>query len=216
MSELLSGLLPLAEQLGLSPGRSQLDELKVFSELLLQWNARINLTGARDLRQVVEEHLPDSLAMSRLVPEGSRLVDVGSGGGLPAIPFGILRRDVEITLVEPRAKRVAFLRTAVRTLALRGQVVEGRAEELIGRGVDYEVAASRATLPPAEWLPLGAKLAGRVLVFAARERDVVAGPGCVLETGLAYETLDGRPRWVGSFVSRGTLESPVPRGTPQD
>src|SRR4029079_16814605 len=94
-----------------------------FWSLLLTWNARINLTGAGTRDELLGEHFPDALAMASLVPPGARLVDVGSGGGLPAVPLSVLRPDLGLTLVEPRAKRVAFLRTAVRTLGLKAEVV---------------------------------------------------------------------------------------------
>src|SRR5436853_71284 len=89
-----------------------------FYELLLVWNRQINLTGARSLDELLSEHLPDSFALSRLVPQSASVADVGSGGGLPAIPFALLRPDASLTLFETRAKRVAFLRTAIRELGV--------------------------------------------------------------------------------------------------
>ena len=85
-----------------------------FCRLLIAWNVRVNLTGARTVAEVVGEHVVDAFAMARLVPPGSSVVDVGAGGGLPGVAFAILRPDARLTMVEPRAKRVAFLRTAVR------------------------------------------------------------------------------------------------------
>jgi len=81
-----------------------------FCRLLIAWNVRVNLTGARTVAEVVGEHVVDAFAMARLVPPGSSVVDVGAGGGLPGVAFAILRPDARLTMVEPRAKRVAFLR----------------------------------------------------------------------------------------------------------
>src|SRR6185295_9811748 len=106
----------------------------------------INLTGARTLDELAADHLPDAFALAEAVPPGAALVDVGSGGGLPALPFAVLRPDVRLTLVEPRAKRVAFLRTAVRELGLAGELVAGHAADLPAGA--FDVAASRATFPP--------------------------------------------------------------------
>src|SRR5262245_43256369 len=67
------------------------DALLAYGRLLLSWSARINITGARSLRELVTEHLPDAFALASRIGEGEpRIVDVGSGGGLPAIPLAIL------------------------------------------------------------------------------------------------------------------------------
>ncbi len=149
----------------------QADALLAYCDLLLQWNVRINLTGARSVEELVDGHLVDALVLAREVHSGTA-VDVGAGGGLPGVPFAVLRPDVALTLVEPRAKRVAFLRTAVRELRLSQVVVEqARVEDLVGRRL-FDAAWSRATFAPAEWLPKGLSLVvpgGRVFVLAHEE-----------------------------------------------
>ncbi|HJX55169.1 MAG TPA: 16S rRNA (guanine(527)-N(7))-methyltransferase RsmG [Polyangia bacterium] len=173
-----------------------------FCRRLIEWNASVNLTGAQSVAEAIGEHVVDSFAMARLVPPGSSVVDVGAGGGLPGLPFAIVRPDARLTVVEPRAKRVAFLRTAVREFQLTSvEVVRERAEGL-GRG-GFDVAASRATFPPEEWLGLGLGLvrpAGLVLVFAGhawRPED----PSLRAASVLGYETASGRTRWIGAFCS---------------
>jgi 16S rRNA (guanine527-N7)-methyltransferase len=173
-----------------------------FFELLLLWNQRINLT----LSELVDEHLPDSFGLAGLVPAGARVVDVGSGGGLPAVPFALLRPDASLTLVEPRAKRVAFLRTALRELGLTADLLEARAEDLAPGS--YDCAASRATFPPDQWLAVGRRLVrpgGRVVVF------VNAGPGVVPRELPAPAA---RVDWlVPGERPRAALAYDVPRGT---
>jgi 16S rRNA (guanine527-N7)-methyltransferase len=145
--------------------------VRTFFELLLRWNERINLTGAQSLAVLAEEHFPDSLALARLVPHQAALVDIGSGGGLPALPFAILRPDVPLTLVEPRAKRVAFLGQAVRELGLRASVLPQRLEAVAGQ---FAVAASRATFAPGEWRQLGQRLVepgGLLVCFLGEQPD---------------------------------------------
>jgi 16S rRNA (guanine527-N7)-methyltransferase len=149
-----------------------LRRLDRFCARLLEWNARINLTGARDLATLREEHLPDAFAMAQVVPAGSAVIDVGSGGGLPAVPFACLRPDCAVTLVEPRAKRTAFLRTVTRELGTPTTVVEGRLEALDPDQHRHDVASSRATFAPEEWLALAPRLVrpgGLVLVFTTPE-----------------------------------------------
>jgi 16S rRNA (guanine527-N7)-methyltransferase len=165
---LAEGVSALAASFSQEIDPTTVERVATFGELLLRWNARINLTGARNSEELLREHFPDSFAMAALVPLASSLVDVGSGGGLPALPFSLLRPDVSLTVVEPRAKRVAFLRTAVRELGLAVTVVSGRAEEVNER---FSVASSRATFPPPEWLSVGSALVrpGGEVLFLVHE-----------------------------------------------
>jgi 16S rRNA (guanine527-N7)-methyltransferase len=158
-----------------------------FVDLLHTWNARINLTGARTVAAIIEEQLPDSFALARLVPAGARLVDVGSGGGLPAIPFGLLRRDVALTLTEPRSRRRAFLATALRELGLVAQLRQERAEALPPGA--FQGASARAVLPPVEWLEAGLRLVepgGQVFVFLGDEPGWVPRAGATISGELRY------------------------------
>jgi 16S rRNA (guanine527-N7)-methyltransferase len=152
--------------------------------------------------EVIGEHVVDSFAMARLVPRGSSIVDVGAGGGLPGLPFAITRPDARVTVVEPRAKRVAFLRTAVRELQLAStEVVCERAGGLDQGG--FDVAASRATFPPEEWLGLGLSLVrpeGLVLVFAGQAWRP-ENSSLRTSAALSYLTASGRSRWIGAFCS---------------
>jgi len=176
--------------------------LAAYLDLFLDWNARINLSGAKSLNDLIEDHLPDGFAMASLVPAGSRVCDIGSGGGLPGLPFAILRPDCKVVLVEPRAKRTAFLNAAVRAAACGNVAVERiRLEEMgVGR---FDVAASRATFPPLEWLEAAKVLlapGGSTLVFAVSE---VKGTSAlaVLRQAVEYQTGKGSPRWLGMLCS---------------
>jgi 16S rRNA (guanine527-N7)-methyltransferase len=93
----------------------------------------------------------NSAAVSEAVPSGARVVDVGSGAGLPGIPLGLARPDLTLTLVEPMARRVEFLEEAVADLDRPWRVVRGRAEEkavvaTVGP-VDVVTARAVAALP---------------------------------------------------------------------
>jgi 16S rRNA (guanine527-N7)-methyltransferase len=162
--ELSDAVHGLAKPFGLTIDETAVSGIAGFCQLLLRWNARINLTGARTWQELVRDHLPDSFALATLVPQAARVLDVGTGGGLPAVPFAILRPDVQLTLLEPRAKRVAFLRAATRELCVAARVVTGRAEEI---NETFDVVGSRATFAPREWFLVGPRLVdpGGVLVF---------------------------------------------------
>jgi 16S rRNA (guanine527-N7)-methyltransferase len=159
--------------------------LAAYVQLLLRWNVRINLTGARDAGEILRDHLPDSFALSALVPDSARVVDVGSGGGLPALPFALLRPEAILTLVEPRAKRVAFLRTAVRELGLQSTVVAGRMEDL---SETFAVAGARATFPPEEWWRKGQSLVapGGQLVFFLNDPSEIPFPSSAPHRRVTY------------------------------
>jgi 16S rRNA (guanine527-N7)-methyltransferase len=154
---------------------AQIGALSSYVHSLLRWNARINLSAARSVEAVVTEHLPDAFALAQKLDGAERLIDVGSGGGLPAIPLAVLCRRLTVELVEPIAKKAAFLRTAVRELGLGDRVSvrvtrgEAMAEALpADPSAAFDVAISRATLPPHKWLALGRRLVrpgGRVIVL---------------------------------------------------
>jgi 16S rRNA (guanine527-N7)-methyltransferase len=154
---------------------AQVAALSSYGDSLLRWNARINLTAASSIDVVVREHFPDAFALALKLDGAARVIDVGSGGGLPAIPLAVLRPLLALELVEPIAKKAAFLRTAIRELDLGGRVsVRGGRGEAVAQVVSsdpsagFDAAISRATLPPPKWLALGRRLVrpgGRVFVL---------------------------------------------------
>jgi 16S rRNA (guanine527-N7)-methyltransferase len=111
------------------------------------------LIGPREVPRLWERHMFNSAVVAEVVPRGARVVDVGSGAGLPGIPLGIARPDLELTLVEPMARRVEFLEEVVGALAapagLRWRVVRGRAEERsVAKAVGpVDVVTARAVAP---------------------------------------------------------------------
>jgi 16S rRNA (guanine527-N7)-methyltransferase len=113
------------------------------------------LIGPREVGRLWERHVLNSAAVAEAVPEGARVVDVGSGAGLPGIPLGLARSDLRITLVEPMARRVEFLTEVVSDLdgspggAPRFAVVRGRAEErsVVAAVGPVDVVTARAVAP---------------------------------------------------------------------
>jgi 16S rRNA (guanine527-N7)-methyltransferase len=111
------------------------------------------LIGPREVPRLWERHVLNSAAVAEAIPAGARVVDVGSGAGLPGIPLGLARPDITLTLVEPMARRVEFLEEALRDLA-DGQtppwrVIRGRAEEkaVISAVGPVDVVIARAVAP---------------------------------------------------------------------
>ena len=111
------------------------------------------LIGPREVPRLWERHVLNSAAVAEAVPQGARVVDVGSGAGLPGIPLGLARPDVALTLVEPMARRVEFLEEIAAELAapagLRWRVVRGRAEDraVVTAVGTVDVVTARAVAP---------------------------------------------------------------------
>jgi len=118
--------------------------LLAYLALLDKWNRTHNLTAIRDERRMVSHHLLDSLAVLPRLPQqpGLRLLDVGSGGGLPGIPLAVARPDWRVTLLDSNRKKCAFLRQAAAELGLANvEVVASRAEAYApAQGFDVVIA----------------------------------------------------------------------------
>jgi len=142
-------LEPFLEQ-PLSP--SQLDQISTYIDLLLRWNARINLTAIREEEEIVTRHFGESFFLARhLLPAGApliapsamsgprspnptRVLDIGSGAGFPALPLKIWAPHLHLTLIESNHKKAAFLREVTRALTLTSiNVITDRAEILACR-----------------------------------------------------------------------------------
>jgi len=107
------------------------EQLMAYAELLTKWNRTYNLTAIRDPLEMVSRHLLDSLAVLPHLPigDGAAVADVGSGAGLPGIPFAIARPKWRVTLNDSIQKKAAFLRQTAIELGLRNvEVHEGRVE----------------------------------------------------------------------------------------
>ena len=161
-----------ASDVALSPELA--DRLLTYLDLLALWNRRVNLT-AFDLSapsdEAINRLLIEPLAAARLVRAGDRrTLDIGSGGGSPAVPLMMAVPRIEMTLVEARAKKAAFLREVIRTLSLPATVEVARVGELAASGSAglFDVVMFRAVrADQALWRAVERLLAsgGRVLWF---------------------------------------------------
>lgn len=126
-----------------------LDQAVVFAQLLTDHGVERGLIGPREVERLWERHLLNSAVIAELLPQNCRVVDVGSGAGLPGIPLAIARPDLKLTLLEPMARRVAWLDEVVETLDLSVTVIRGRAEEASVREqlFDIDVVTARAVAP---------------------------------------------------------------------
>jgi 16S rRNA (guanine527-N7)-methyltransferase len=141
--------------LGLSPELTS--PLLGYLSLLQQWNSAYNLTAVRDPAKMIGLHLLDSLSILPWI-QGERLVDIGSGAGLPGIPLAIARPDLQVSLVEPVGKKARFLREAVRRLELANVRVHACRAEQVDEAGSFDCLTARALGSLADLIGFGGHL----------------------------------------------------------
>ena len=158
---LLQGLKPL--QIELTP--EQTDMLLAYHGLLVKWNKAYNLTAVRDPAAMINRHLIDSLSILPWIGEG-RLLDVGSGPGLPGIPLAICRPDLAVTTLDSNGKKTRFQVQVKAELGLENlSVINGRVESV--QEPAFDMVVSRAFASLADMLTLSGHLCTREGVFLA-------------------------------------------------
>jgi 16S rRNA (guanine527-N7)-methyltransferase len=120
-----------------------------YAELLTTDGVVRGLIGPREAPRLWDRHLLNCAVVAEMIPHGASVLDVGSGAGLPGIVLAVARPDVTVTLVEPLARRTAFLTEAVDSLGLGATVtvVRARAEEAARDGIKADVVTARAVAP---------------------------------------------------------------------
>ncbi|HET6593222.1 MAG TPA: 16S rRNA (guanine(527)-N(7))-methyltransferase RsmG [Xanthomonadales bacterium] len=165
---------------GLDPG--QRSQLLGFLEILQRWNRSYNLTAVRDPVEMVSRHLLDSLSVLPWV-SGSRLLDAGTGAGLPGVPLAIARQELEVVLLDSAGKKIRFLNQVVRELQLpNAHPVQSRLEAY-GPDAGFDVIISRAFSSLAAFAGAARHLAGGARLLAMKGRYPAA-------------ELDDLPGWV--------------------
>ncbi|MEV6691304.1 16S rRNA (guanine(527)-N(7))-methyltransferase RsmG [Micromonospora sp. NPDC051196] len=206
----------------------RLDLAAAYAELLVTDGVVRGLIGPREAPRIWDRHLLNCAVVGELIPTDATVIDVGSGAGLPGLVLAIARPDLQVTLLEPLARRTAFLAEAVETLGLHDsvQVLRGRAEE-VAAGPDPvrgDVVTARAVAPLdrlAAWcLPL-AVLGGRLVALkgASAAEEVVEHASAVHRLGGAEPVLrrcgEGivDPPTVVVEIVRDRMVGPTPRAS---
>jgi 16S rRNA (guanine527-N7)-methyltransferase len=183
---------PLASStaaLGLTLDSAQVARFASYRTLLLDWNARVNLTAITEPAQVVTRHFLDSLTCAGALPVsmrqgGTTVLDVGSGAGFPGLPLAIAFPGWRVTLLDATGKKVCFLEAVIAALRLlNARAVAGRAEEYVhqpGQRCAYDLVVARAvaTLPTLlEYCCPFARASGRIVLpkKGNLEAEVTAG-----------------------------------------
>ncbi|BEV73047.1 16S rRNA (guanine(527)-N(7))-methyltransferase RsmG [Paludibacterium sp. THUN1379] len=150
ISELSLGL----EHIGLELSARQLASLDAYLALLAKWNQTYNLTAVRETARMVSYHLLDSLTLVPHLQGGTRLLDVGSGGGMPGIPAAIARPDLQVVVLDANHKKTTFLRQAAIELKLPNVEVVTERVELFQPEQKFDRITSRAFAELGEFVKL--------------------------------------------------------------
>src|SRR5436190_1592133 len=150
MSETADRLRARAKTGGVAIPAHVAAKLAAYFDLLTKWNAKINLTALTDTDAAIDRLLLEPLAAAAALSRHVDLIDLGSGGGSPAIPLALALEARRLIMVESRGRKAAFLSEAVRSSGLNGIVESTRFETVAGQGVyagQMDVVSIRAVRP---------------------------------------------------------------------
>lgn len=128
--------------------RETLQDLQTFHDILLKWQKAINLISSNTIQEVWHRHIADSIQLIPHIPKETKsIVDLGSGGGLPAIVLAVALKntDVKITMIESDNKKCVFLQECIRKLGLNAVAINDRIEKIKEKhSLDFDLATARA------------------------------------------------------------------------
>jgi 16S rRNA (guanine527-N7)-methyltransferase len=155
---------------------SQTLQIQQYTNILLTWNEKMNLTSIRDPLEILNRHFCECMYAASTVPVGDgRLADVGSGAGFPGLPLKIIRPELQVFLIESNVKKATFLAEVIRDLGLAGaRVLVSRYEELTEEVAPLDFVCSRALGefgPFLEWAH-SEKVAAKQVILWIGARDL--------------------------------------------
>lgn len=148
-------------------------QFETYLKRLIDVNKVMNLTAITDPEEVYEKHFLDSCLIANTLKQGDLLADVGSGAGFPGLPLAIIRDDIQVTLIEPTAKRCQFLSDVITELGLKNvTVINDRAENLTSLRESFDLVTARAVAPLSILLELCtplAKVGGQMIAMKGQK-----------------------------------------------
>ena len=150
---------------GMTLTAAVLDRLSQYYELLNRWNSRVHLVAPCSPEEFATRHVLESLVLLKHLPAGASLADVGTGGGLPAIPCLIAQSELRAVLIESSQKKAVFLREALSQAGVlaRASIINERFEDVVAPSVDFVTCRAldrfEEMLPQLiEWVPVNSTL----------------------------------------------------------
>ncbi|MEO6952424.1 MAG: 16S rRNA (guanine(527)-N(7))-methyltransferase RsmG [Polyangia bacterium] len=174
-----------------------------YVERLLAWNQKLNLTAVTDPTAIVDKHLLDALALVPVFRDRAPadLLDVGTGPGLPAIVLATMIPGLRVTAVESIQKKATFVRTISRELGYPVEVKAVRLEHL-DRGLTWDLAVSRATFEPTEWVERARYLVrpgGLLVAMMSEHQTIPAAPAGYIAEPLLEHQIGGVLRRIATY-----------------
>ena len=143
-------LRELCKNINITLDETALERFRIYMNLVLEWNEKMNLTAITDRDEFIIKHFYDSITLLSCtdIKNGAKVIDIGTGAGFPGIPLLIVRPDIKLTLLDSLNKRILFLKeTILPNLDLSAETIHGRAEDyskLPQYRERYDYAVSRA------------------------------------------------------------------------
>ena len=206
----MKNLKKIFEKYEINVSNLQEKQFDIYFNLLVETNKVMNLTAITEENEVLIKHFLDSAIPEKFIPKGSKVVDVGSGAGFPALPLKIIRPDLQITMVDSLNKRIKFLNETVLALSLTDIfAVHARAEDFAKKNREaFDIAVARAVAPLntlLEYLLPLIKVGGSAVIYKSSKLDEE-----LAVSHKALQVLGGEIESVETFeIEEGSLERKV-------
>ncbi len=201
--------------------QSAYDLLNQYAQLLIKESEVQNVTAVRTLPEIWSRHFLDTAFLLQYLPEGN-VLDIGTGGGIPAIPLAILNPKLQITMLDSEMRKIDFCRRAINTLGIQAEAICGRAEE-IAKEYDsqFDYVVSRAMANGSMLTELSVRFlknGGKLIAMKGRQydpqterfREAAEKLGCHVDSELEY-TLDGEQKRLITVVKDTETPAQYPR-----
>lgn len=185
-----------AQSMQLSLSTHEIDSFELYAAELKKWNSKVNLTAITEDKEIAIKHFVDSLSLAPFITAADRLLDIGSGAGLPVIPLKIIRPEIPMVSVDAVAKKIHFQRHVIRILDLQKiEAIHARIEELHKtHSHSFTVITSRAFTRLDRFISLAAPLLadGGVLIAmkgGQADGEIAAGDEAVHAAGFTVTSI---------------------------
>jgi 16S rRNA (guanine527-N7)-methyltransferase len=202
----------------------QYEKLAKYAALLTEESERQNVTAVRDINEIWIRHFLDSAYLLRYLRDNVKIIDIGTGGGIPAIPLAILNPTLDITMLDSELRKIEFCQNAVEKLGLNAKAICGRAEELAKQPEyreQFDIAVSRAMANGSMLTELSVpfiKTGGSLIAMKGRQYDpeterfesASEALGCSIESVQKYE-LEGEQKHLITVRKKTETPQQYPR-----